>query len=228
MQIRILHAVQGTVTNINVMLWVRKKEEHGILMKEIWPPLPSLIPVSRTPAIWVSTVQKQVYFLLVIMDPRRTMQGHYSTVCRRKSNNLSTHQKGMSYVHGALYVVFKRMDDSHIQQLETTSRKYCWVKKKKKRQNVEQHVECTFIHVKFKERHTGSSKFPHTQTISRRVQKTWWRWSSLEGKWVYKGQKGWKDKSLITSTLLLLEICHIWLEKNDLKQYMEKGSVNQQ
>lgn len=60
------------------------------------------------------------------------MQGHYSTVCRRKSNNLSTHQKGTSYVHGALYVVFKRMDDSHIQQLETTTRKYCWVKKKKK------------------------------------------------------------------------------------------------
>lgn len=43
------------------------------------------------------------------------MQGHYSTVCGRKSNNLSTPQKEMSYMHEALYAVFKRMDDSYIQ-----------------------------------------------------------------------------------------------------------------
>lgn len=49
------------------------------------------------------------------MDPKRIMQGHYSTVCGRKSNNLSTPQKEMSYMHEALYAVFKRMDDSYIQ-----------------------------------------------------------------------------------------------------------------
>jgi len=83
-------------------------------MKEIQLGLPSLIIVIRTPAIWVSTVQQEIY-LLVIMDPKRIMQGHYSIVGRRKSNNLSTQQKEMSYVHEALYTVFKQMDDSYIQ-----------------------------------------------------------------------------------------------------------------